>query len=182
MNDIALATLACIAMIAFMEGVAWTMHRYLMHGPLWFIHQTHHMPSKRWLELNDVFGIVFAAASMVLLHLGRDNTSIVFGSIPFGPILFGMGLGLMGYGIIYFMLHDVLVHRRIPHRFTPHEGYLARIVQAHHLHHVTRQRDGAVSFGFIFAPSPERLRRMLASRQAADATTGGAIGSVSRST
>lgn len=177
MNDIVLASLACIAMIAFMEGVAWTMHRYLMHGPLWFIHRSHHVPSKRALELNDVFGIVFAVASMLLLHLGRDNASILF-----GPILFGMGLGLMGYGLIYFMLHDVLVHRRIPHRFTPREGYLARIVQAHHLHHVTRQRDGAVSFGFIFAPSPARLRRMLAARQAAGQSTGSAIGAASRST
>ena len=160
MNDLVLATLACLAMILFMEGVAWTMHRYLMHGPLWFIHRTHHVPSKSWLELNDVFGTVFAAASMVLLHLGRDDA----------PILFGMGLGLMGYGLIYFMLHDVLVHRRLPHRFTPSGGYLDRIVQAHHLHHVTRERDGAVSFGFIFAPSPTRLRRMLAARKAADAS------------
>ena len=161
MNDLILVTMSCFVMIFVMEGVAWTMHRYLMHGPLWFIHQSHHVKSDSWFELNDVFGTVFAAASMVLLHLGRADA----------PILFGMGLGLMGYGIIYFMLHDVLVHRRLPHRITPTEGYLARIVQAHHLHHVTRGRDGAVSFGFIFAPSPVRLRRMLAARNATDAST-----------
>ena len=158
MNEIAQAVVACLVMIAFMEGVAWVMHRYLMHGPLWFIHRSHHVKSEGWFEVNDAFGIVFAVASMILLHLGRDGA----------PVLFGMGLGLMGYGIIYFMLHDVLVHRRIPHRFTPTEGYLARIVQAHHLHHVTHDRDGAVSFGFVMAPSPDRLRKMLAARKAAE--------------
>ena len=158
MSDLMLIALSCIVMVFFMEGVAWTMHRYLMHGPFWFIHRSHHVKSDGWFEFNDVFGTVFAVASMVLLHLGRADA----------PILFGMGLGLMGYGIIYFMLHDVLVHRRIPHRFTPDEGYLARIVEAHHLHHVTRARDGAVSFGFIFAPSLTRLRRMLAARSVAE--------------
>ena len=165
MNHLMLVTMSCGAMILVMEGVAWTLHRYVMHGPLWFIHQSHHVKSDSWLELNDVFGTVFAAASMVLLHLGRADA----------PILFGMGLGLMGYGIIYFMLHDVLVHRRIAHGSTPAEGYLARIVQAHHLHHVTRGRDGAVSFGFIFAPSPTRLRCMLAGRNATDASTAAAL-------
>jgi beta-carotene 3-hydroxylase len=27
-----------------MEGVAYLTHRFLMHGPLWFLHRSHHVP------------------------------------------------------------------------------------------------------------------------------------------
>ena len=30
--------------LAGMELVAWVTHRYLMHGPLWFLHASHHRP------------------------------------------------------------------------------------------------------------------------------------------
>ncbi|MEO1426473.1 MAG: beta-carotene hydroxylase, partial [Pseudomonadota bacterium] len=45
---------------------------------------------------------------------------------------------------------------------------LARIVQAHRLHHAVEGKEGCVSFGFIFAPSPKRLKKMLAATQAAN--------------
>ncbi len=102
--------------------------------------------------MNDAYGMVFALASIACIHFGQDNK----------PVMLGIGLGLLGYGCVYFLLHDVLVLRRIPHRFTPKGGYLARVVQAHHLHHATRGREGCVSFGFIYAPRPDNLRRMLA--------------------
>ena len=73
-----------------MEGVAWLMHRYLMHGPLWFIHRSHHEPRKGWFELNDTFGLFFTAASMVLIYHGLRGH----------PQLLGIGLGLVGYGVI----------------------------------------------------------------------------------
>jgi beta-carotene 3-hydroxylase len=34
-------------------------------------------------------------------------------------------------------------------------------VQAHRLHHAVESKEGCVSFGFIFAPSPQRLKQML---------------------
>jgi beta-carotene 3-hydroxylase len=160
-NDLLVVVVVFVLTVAIMEGVAWTMHRYLMHGPLWFIHQSHHVHSDGWLELNDLYGLLFAGASIALIHFG------VLGN----PIMLGAGIGLLGYGLIYFLLHDVLVHKRIPHKFVPKDGYLARVVQAHHLHHATRGRDGAVSFGFVFAPRPDRLRRMLS-----DIRRAGAVG------
>lgn len=159
-NDLLVVSLVCLVTIAVMEGVAWAMHRYLMHGPLWFIHRSHHERRTGWFELNDAYGLLFALASIACIHFGQEGR----------PVMLGIGLGLLGYGCVYFLLHDVLVHRRVPHRFTPQDGYLARVVQAHHLHHATRGRDGCVSFGFIYAPRPEHLRRMLAEirRQAKD--------------
>ena len=143
-----------IASFAAMEACAWLTHRYIMHGPLWFIHKSHHRPRQGWFELNDVFGLLFAAIATPLIYFGQQGQ----------PVLLGLGLGMVGYGIAYFLVHDVLVHRRVGHRFTPARGYLRRVHQAHHMHHAARERDGAVSFGFLVAPRPEKLAKKLKER------------------
>ena len=56
--------------VCVMEWVAWAMHRYLMHGPLWFIHRSHHEPQDGWFELNDTFGLFFSSLSMVMIYFG----------------------------------------------------------------------------------------------------------------
>ena len=135
-----------------MEGVAWAMHRFLMHGPLWFIHRSHHEPSDGWFELNDVFGLFFSSLSIVCIYFGLRGY----------PALLGIGVGLVGYGFIYFMIHDVLVHRRVRLPWTPKRGYMRRVYQAHHLHHATREREGAVSFGFAYVPPIDVLKARMA--------------------
>ena len=65
------------------------------------------------------------------------------------------------YGLLYFIVHDGLVHQRWPFRHVPRSGYLKRLVQAHRLHHAVEGRDGAVSFGFLYAPPVGRLREQL---------------------
>jgi beta-carotene 3-hydroxylase len=144
-----------------MEGVAWATHKYLMHGALWFLHESHHRPRASWFELNDLFGVFFSLVSIGLM-LG--------GTFYYGPLLWA-GLGMAAYGLVYFLMHDVLVHRRLEHGFVPHHGYLRRVYQAHRLHHATHGRDGAVSFGFIYSPPPEKLAAKLKSR-AADQASG----------
>ena len=57
-------------------------------------------------------------------------------------------------------MHDGLVHQRY-FRWVPRGGYAKRIVQAHKLHHATIGREGGVSFGFIFAGDPARLKAEL---------------------
>ena len=39
---------------------------------------------------------------------------------------------------------------------------MKRIVQAHRLHHATESKHGSVSFGFLWAPPPDVLKRQLA--------------------
>ena len=37
-----------------MEAVAWTAHKYLMHGPLWMLHADHHLKGEDgFFERND---------------------------------------------------------------------------------------------------------------------------------
>lgn len=136
-----------------MEGLAWLMHRYLMHGPLWVLHESHHRPRQNsWFERNDLFGIAFALPSIVLIYLGTHGQ----------PLLLAIGTGMTAYGAAYFGFHDVLVHRRIRHSWAPRGAYLRRIVRAHLIHHKTLTREGAVSFGFLYAPplaAPEATTR-----------------------
>lgn len=145
-----------VSLVSFvgMEAFAWFVHRYIMHGPLWFIHKTHHRPRRGIFEWNDLFALLFAGIAAPLFYFGARGY----------PPLLGIALGMIGYGVAYFLVHDVLVHRRIGHRFVPQSGYLRRVHQAHHMHHAVRERDGAVSFGFLMAPRPETLTKKLKQR------------------
>jgi beta-carotene 3-hydroxylase len=141
--------LLMIGVVAAMEVVAYAVHRWVMHGPGWFLHKSHHQPSGP-LEANDLYGLIFAIPSVLL----------IFGGMNLGgrPGLPGSAAGLRAYGPHLFRLHDVIVHKRIAHRFVPRSTYFKRIVQAHRLHHAVDSREGAVSFGFIWAPRPEALK------------------------
>lgn len=141
-----------------MEGVAWSLHKYVMHGPLWVLHESHHRPRQSWFELNDLFGVFFTVVSVGLA---------LAGTLYYWPLLWA-GMGMAAYGLVYFLIHDVLVHRRVEHGFVPRQGYLRRVYQAHRLHHATHGRDGAVSFGFVYSPPPETLAAKLKSRAAAE--------------
>ena len=140
-----------VATVAAMEGVAYLMHRFLMHGPLWCLHKSHHVREKGLFELNDLFGVFFAIPSIILIYLGTHGH----------PFALPIGLGMTAYGAIYFGFHDVIVHRRLPHRLRLRGRYLQRIIKAHHIHHATREKRGAVSFGFIYAPPLHRLTRQV---------------------
>lgn len=135
--------------LAGMEAVAYFTHKYVMHGFLWSLHESHHMPRKGRFEKNDLFAVFFGLPSIVLIYLGVS---------AYSPLLW-VGLGMTAYGFVYFLFHDVLVHRRIRHRYKPKSGYLKRVVHAHYMHHATRERDGAVSFGFVYAPPLEKLKQ-----------------------
>ena len=69
----------------------------------------------------------------------------------------GRAPGWSIYGLLYTLLHDGLVHRRLPVGLVPRRGYLKRLVQAHRLHHAVKEREGAVSFGFLYAPPVGKL-------------------------
>jgi beta-carotene 3-hydroxylase len=131
-----------VGVFVVMEGVAFLMHKHVMHGPLWVLHRSHHHPrASAWFEANDLFGIFFALPSMLLIHLGVRGQ----------PLLLAAGLGMTAYGAAYFVFHDVIVHRRVRTRFVPRSAYLRRIVRAHLLHHKTLTKHGARSFSFLWA-------------------------------
>lgn len=146
--------------VAGMEGVAWVTHKYVMHGFLWSLHKSHHTPYEGGLELNDLFGLFFSIVSIGLILAGLHIWT---------PYLF-IGLGLVGYGAIYLFMHDILVHHRFGFRIVPRGGYLQRMYQAHRLHHAVAEKDGAVSFGFLVAPSIAALKEQLRMNRARGAT------------
>jgi beta-carotene 3-hydroxylase len=148
--------LIVLATVAAMEGVAWAVHKYVMHGPGWGWHRSHHEPRRGLFEKNDLYALVFA---------GLSFAAFLAGSLLWWP-LWWVGLGLVVYGLLYTLLHDGLVHRRLPLGRLPRSGYMKRLVQAHRLHHAVHARDGAVSFGFLYAPPVERLRAELKARAA----------------
>lgn len=146
--------LVFLATVAAMEGFAYVMHRWVMHGPGWFLHASHHRERTGRFEWNDLYGVIFAVPSVALIWLGVHG--------GWGGIATAVGAGIAGYGAIYFGFHDWIVHRRLPHRIVPKGAYFKRIVQAHRLHHVVASKHGAVSFGFLVAPPLAVLQEQLA--------------------
>ena len=153
MPPIALLLLFVVT-IALMEGFAYVMHRWVMHGPGWFLHASHHRPRTGFFEANDLYFVIFAMPSILLLLGG-----VQWG---WGNWATAVGAGVAAYGAIYLGFHDIIVHRRIETGYVPRSPYMKRIVQAHRLHHVVESRDGTVSFGFIWAPPIDELKRQLA--------------------
>jgi len=155
--SIALATIAFVTM----EVVAWATHRWIMHGSMWTWHESHHRPRTGPFERNDRFVVIFSLIAVALFAVGQ-----------FVPWLTALACGVTAYGFAYFMMHDVLVHHRLPFPFRPQEGYLGRLVTAHHLHHAVHTKDGAVSFGFLYAPPLPKLRAQLRALSRRPATPG----------
>jgi beta-carotene 3-hydroxylase len=154
--------LIVIATVAAMEWVAWASHKFVMHGFGWAWHRDHHEPHDNRLEKNDLFGLVGAALSISMFAVGSP---MILGASAWWPGTW-IGLGILGYGIIYTLVHDGLVHQRW-FRCVPRRGYLKRLVQAHNLHHATVGKEGGVSFGFVLARDPARLKRELAAQKEA---------------
>lgn len=125
-----------------MELSGWAIHKFLMHGPLWMIHKTHHQPGKYAFELNDLFSLLFGSVAVVLIFLGVGELDYRF----------WMGVGISLYGLLYFILHDVLIHRRIKWFQKPKNAFLRGIFKAHQAHHRTNKKDDAVSFGLFVVP------------------------------
>lgn len=106
-----------------MEGVAYGAHRWIMHGPGWFLHESHHRERNGPFEANDLYALIFAIPSIVLLYGGVN--------VEWGIWAIWVGAAIAAYGAIYFGFHDVIVHRRVQHRYVPRSRYMKRIVQAH---------------------------------------------------
>jgi beta-carotene 3-hydroxylase len=127
-----------IVTVAGMELLSWAMHKYLFHGPLWFIHKTHHQQRNGWLELNDLFSIGFAALALWLMWAGH----IIL------DYRFWIGTGISTYGIIYFIFHDWFIHNRFK-AFKSNNRYLTGIRRAHKIHHKSTEKNTSEEFGLL---------------------------------
>ncbi|MEM1306278.1 MAG: beta-carotene hydroxylase, partial [Pseudomonadota bacterium] len=135
------------------EAFAWWLHRHVMHGWAWRWHKSHHEHHDDHFELNDAFSLIFAALAIVLLVAGQQGRA-------WEP-LFWAGIGVCVYGVLYVFVHEILTHKRLAISWHPKSGYLKRLIDAHHLHHVSKRPDVSVSYGFLYAPPISALRRRL---------------------
>jgi len=122
-----------------MECVSWGIHKYLFHGPLWFLHKSHHEARHGFLEWNDLFAILFAAISIWLMYIDRAHLGYRF----------CIGLGITLYGLTYFIVHDWFVHRRLK-TFKSNNTYLNAVRRAHKIHHKNMGKKNGKAFGLLF--------------------------------
>lgn len=166
MTDWLIPLLIVVATFVAMECVAWSSHKYIMHGWGWGWHRDHHEPHDNTFEKNDLYALVGAAMSISMFALGSP---LVLGDAAWAPATW-VGLGILVYGIVYTLVHDGLVHQRY-FRWVPRRGYARRLVQAHRLHHAAIGKEGGVSFGFVFARDPARLKAELRAQREAGLVT-----------
>jgi beta-carotene 3-hydroxylase len=115
-----------------------------MHRLGWCLHYDHHNASGRIFQKNDLYALIFAVPSFLLIFFGLQNRWYMMASAGFGVALYGVG---------YVLFHDIMFHGRIKAlKFKPKHPYLKRIINAHRVHHAAVTREGAVSFSFLWAP------------------------------
>ena len=125
-----------------MEFSAWAMHKYVMHGFLWNLHEDHHKPHLKdgFFERNDSFFIFYATLSASAIIYGTNS--------PHFWVTF-IGFGIMAYGLVYFLIHDVYIHRRFPWFRHLDSKYSRAILRAHGAHHATQEKEDSESFGLL---------------------------------
>ena len=134
-----------IVLVTFiaMEFVSWGTHKYIMHGFLWSLHKDHHqVDHKKKTQKNDLFFLIFACPSIVLIVLGSEDFSS----------LFFIGIGIAFYGLAYFIVHEIIIHRRLPYLKYLKGNYITTIRRAHKVHHKTLSKYGAKCFGMLIVP------------------------------
>ncbi len=127
-----------------MEAATWTIHKYVMHGFLWFLHRDHHDHStKGAFEKNDWFFVIFATPAILLIYLG---VSTVYSQLLY------IGIGITMYGFSYFFVHDIFIHQRLKVLQQTKNPYLKAIRRAHKQHHKHISKENGECFGFLWVP------------------------------
>jgi beta-carotene 3-hydroxylase len=143
---------AAIVFVVFlsMEFVAWFMHKYIMHGFGWFLHEDHHRYTKAKIEKNDIFGVFFSGVSFLLIFTGWLGGY---------DVRFPIGIGVMMYGIGYFIVHDTFFHHRVKLKYRPKSDYIKRVLNAHAVHHQKSKAHEGVCFGFLYASKKYAVKK-----------------------
>lgn len=137
-----------------MEFAAWALHKYVMHGFLWSLHEDHHLPYVKPFQKNDLFAVFFAVPSFLLILFGKLDSNGPFSAV---------GFGIMAYGLLYFFVHEIIIHRRF--KFFRGRGlYFNAVIRAHRDHHKISGKYGTCNFGMLYA-SPKYFK--LASKSTA---------------
>lgn len=133
-----------LAAFIAMEAIAWTVHKYIMHGLLWILHKDHHKKeSPGFFEHNDFFFLIFAIPGIVLLFIGSKQDY---------NYLFWLGTGVTLYGAAYFLVHDIFIHQRFKWLRNSNFIYFQALRRAHKMHHKHVGKDEGECFGMLWIP------------------------------
>ena len=155
--SILFASLVVLVTFVAMEGVAWTAHKYLMHGSMWYFHADHHVHEPGFFEKNDAFFLIFAVPSAYCFITGSIHQDFRF----------WIGAGIALYGLAYFLVHDVFIHQRFPWFKRTKNAYFMAIRKAHKVHHKHLGKEDGECFGMLWVP----LRYFREARKAHEART-----------
>jgi len=139
-----------------MEFVAWSNHKYVMHGFLWTWHKDHHLNDLKKMSMkdmqfsgfenNDLFFLIYAIPAILLFIIGFEtgNLHLIF-----------IGSGITLYGFTYFIVHDILIHQRIriPFLVRYRSKYVQAIIRAHLAHHRPSTATDFKNFGLLIFPA-----------------------------
>ena len=134
---------------ALMEGVSYTMHRFVMHGAGWPVHADHHTSTGSGFQRNDLYPASFSLLAVALFTLGM--------LAPGQSRFTAAGVGMTCYGLAYVYVHELCIHERLapPH---PSGRYAQWLRQMHRIHHLY----GGEPYGMLLPVVPKELRRRAA--------------------
>lgn len=131
-----------------MEGVAWTLHKYVMHGFLWWVHKDHHIAHNKKFERNDFFALVFAIPSWLFM---------MFGIMAGCDYRLYVGIGITLYGVCYVLVHEGLIHGRIKILANTKNVNLIALRNGHLAHHqhdknADYKKENDKCYGMLWVP------------------------------
>ena len=133
-----------LSVYLLMEVATWLIHKYVMHGFLWYLHEDHHQPRyQNTFEKNDTFFVIGAIPSILLFYYGVH---------PELNYKFFIALGILGYGITYFLIHDVLIHQRFKWFKNTKNKFFIGLRKAHKVHHKHLGKEDGECFGMLNVP------------------------------
>lgn len=132
-----------VAAFFFMEFVAWSAHKYLMHGIFWKIHVDHHQPTNGFFQRNDFFVVIFAIPSWLFM---------MFGIMAGCDYRMWVGIGIAIYGAAYFFVHEIVIHNRFGFFRKIRNPYLRGLARAHFAHHKHKDKEDGECFGMLIVP------------------------------
>ena len=137
----------------FMEFIAWSNHKFVMHGFLWKWHADHHINDNKknkpqtelynpGVEKNDRFFLIYAIPGIILLLVG-----FYFNIAP----VIAAGIGISLYGTTYFAIHDIVIHQRvkIPFLINTKNKYIRAVERAHLAHHRGKNIKDFDNYGLL---------------------------------
>ena len=137
--------LLAVGAFALMEPFSYASHRWIMHGRGMVWHRSHHLPMSGRFEANDLFPVIFAGFTILVMAAGATLPAL-------GPLL-TVGTGVTAYGAVYMFVHDVYIHRRVP-IFRGAVRGLEWLRESHRIHHLF----GGEPYGMLLPIVPRRLR------------------------